>query len=132
MYLYLSSSDSTHLYPDNTGVDFTVRLPQPITGQNHMLGMVHCITPSKPVEPLYIVCDVVQSSVLGEYQLPILDQTSVKTKEFTHVAYKPVTVSEISTLRVKLLNRRRELASYTSGKTYIILHLKQWETLISG
>ena len=69
-HLFISSGDSIHLFPDNSGSKFTVELPTFIEGVKYVaLLEFHC---DAFFEPLFLFCDIVKSSYAVNSMLPIL------------------------------------------------------------
>ena len=79
MYLYISSNDCLNLYPSNTATDFIVELPQAITGTHLSLHHVYFNTKNPnlfqqrtPDEYYYVLCDLVETSVLDGKESHVL------------------------------------------------------------
>jgi len=127
MYAYVSSTDSLNLHPQNTPSNFIVQLPQYIRLDKGewTCGVVQCILPKRISKPVYITTDFVESSVFHGTLKPVLCMTTVKTKEFIHVKHVPVKRNQISTLRIKLVNRRGEEVNFTEDETLLVLEFRQ-------
>ena len=127
MYVYVSSTDSLTLHPENTPSNFIVQLPQYIRFDEGewTCGVVQCMLPKRVSKNVYITSDFVESSVLHGRLQPVLCMTTVKTKEFIQVKYVPVKRNQISTLRIKLVNRRGEEVNFTEDETLLVLEFRQ-------
>jgi hypothetical protein len=127
MNLYISSRDSTDLYPQNTASNFRVQLPKYIQLDegNWTCGVTQCVLPSRPTDPVYITGDFIESSVFGERLQPILCMVTAKTKEFQHIDYTRVKSHQFSTLHLKLVNRHGDEVVTGKGTTFIVLDFKK-------
>lgn len=130
VHVYVSSSDSIDIFPENSPADFIINLPQPLqfTGSNWYCGVTQIILPSKSTSPIHLLTDFTQSVIVGSRQYPALCQIASKSKEYTNVAYVPLKVNELSTMHFKLIKRGGDLVYFKSGETFITLHFTQWPT----
>ena len=126
MKLYLSSEDSKHVYPDNTPSNFRVQLPQHLhLGKgNWQCGILNCILPTKPSAPMYLTCDIIEPSILGDRYQPVLTILTSKAKEFLTPDYTNVKVTHISTIQLKLINRLGVPNPIRKGETIVVLKLQ--------
>jgi hypothetical protein len=72
MYLLLSPNDCKELYPANTPSDFIVELPQSITGTHISLIEVYYKKKPGSGQLYYVLCDLVESSVVGGREVALL------------------------------------------------------------
>ena len=73
MLLFVSSEDTKAYYPDNKVYDFTVELPQSLTGSYLALQHVYFkVKESTPEEYYYVQCDQVQESVIAGKEAKVL------------------------------------------------------------
>ncbi len=120
MRVYLSSQDSLQLYPDNTSSNFRVQLPQYMIGFCEC-AVIHCALPGRPGKPVYVLCDFVESSILGNTFQPVLCVMTSKIREFSHLHYTNVKNDQLLTLHIKLVNRAGVEIVQPSGSTVVVL-----------
>jgi hypothetical protein len=142
MYIYVSSEDSALLYPDNSWNDFTVELPNPIHlteagGPWEMCVMQYLLYASKTtsknrksVNPLYILCDSVECSVVGSKEQKVL--TVVQTREDlrklrtpTNPRYVRILGDRLSQIRLYLRDGDGSTLSFVDGATWCALHIRK-------
>ena len=100
-HLYISSSDSKNLFPENTAANFTVELPSFLIGIKSMaLLEFHCHGFS---QPLIVFCDVVKSSYIANSMLPVLRIVN-NVGEVGNVQPVQTTRSDVIRLTFKILD----------------------------
>ena len=119
-YLFLSSTDSTDLFPDNTSTQFTVELPSFIMGVTSIALMeFHC---SNYNEPLFVFCDTVKSSHVKSTLLPVLRIVN-SLGEVGNDYSIPSTRSDVIRLKFKIMNLNLEFPSYTLETVRLVLRV---------
>ena len=99
-YLYLSSIDSLDYHPHNNYSDFTVELPQTLYGlYDCALGAISYT--SDDDEPLYIYCDIIETSYINNAQSPILRIVD-SPGEVNNLYYVTTTVPDVHRVRIKI------------------------------
>ena len=127
-YIYLTNKGATFI--QNTNVDFTTQLSDNI----HLEGDWECAlaqfqffqTPSFPV---FVCCDLIRESRVGDHRFPVLRQIRLKTTEFADVEYHTVKIRDFNTIRIYV---RRWSGMYkpsgtgpSTGQTYCTLHFRK-------
>lgn len=121
MRLYLSSQDSKDIYPENTPSNFRVELPQHLNRGS--CTVLQCVLPFRPSVPVYLACDLIEPSILGGRYQSVLTALASKTREFSNPDYTKVKVASVSTIQLKLINRRGEVIPVEKGETVVVLDL---------
>ena len=111
-YLFLSSTDSLDLSPNNSTYDFTVTLPQTIMGE-FKIALVEMHYTSH-FEDLYVYCDIAEQSYVKDSSLPILRIVS-QMGEFGNLYFFPVTRRAIQRIRVYITNKDFETPLQDAG-----------------
>lgn len=105
MYLFVSSDDCKDLYPENSAVNFTVELPQALTGNFIALQHVFYKKQEKEVKGYYyVLCDNIQSSVLGGKEVKVLG-SFFETGSLQCPQELPLVNHTIKRLNIRLLTR---------------------------
>ena len=143
--MYLNSQDSKHIYPDNNGTTFTVRLPERMKLERGkwQCGLIECCLRYINMTPItyYIGTDITTpQNVNGvavqtlrmitteeEYPIPNLPQNvpqhvQTRTYEFGHIMYHPVRLSEFETVTMFLKQRDLNVLVSTAQIVTCILH----------
>ena len=124
MRAYISSLDSANLFVENTPTNFRVQLPYALEG-SWACGVDYCILPGKPLRPSYVVGDFVESSILGGRLQPVLCMTNIKTKIFTTIQHVGVKSEQVTTLHIKLVNKKGDEVILTGKETLIGLDFQK-------
>jgi hypothetical protein len=146
MFLYLESTQSPQIYPENKPNSFTIRLPEPYirTGRGYwVLGLIQISIPSfvKPDDHpkwdfLYVTCDACKGTPLGGTYAPLLHAVScTQIKRFNHqefasVLHIPLRLTSVSELTIEIRDSEWNLvhlAEATKGKrtsTKCVLELR--------
>lgn len=119
MRVYVSSSDSKHIYPTNKATNFRVQLPQHIEG-SWMCGVAYCLLPFRPDTPVFITCDFIESTILGGQFQPVLCVVTSKSKEYQHIDYVRVKSKQLNSLCVKLVDREGKVVNDIDGETLVV------------
>ena len=104
--LYLTNASSQSFYQEtNDCYDFTCRLAEPLILEpigSWMCCLTQCVIPNLTKAPLYIICDVCDSTLLGEKKLPVLrviHTTKSQFPDFSCAQY--VSIREINQIRIR-------------------------------
>ena len=135
-YVYLSSNDSSKLYPHNTPTNFTVALPQTLQLKGkwsaNLLDICANAPANTPTINLYAACSIVTTSFAKEQSLRILRQITLKKgKRGRQVFSSPqyVTVdntSDISVINITILDTGTLLPATLSPEAVsCTLHIKR-------
>jgi hypothetical protein len=137
VYLYLSSADSPVIHRDNTPLDFTTELPQPIELKGswecalldfQLTGVSPPFDPS--FDPICVCSDICHESCVGDVQLPILRRLSFKGRKkesvfrLEHPPYVRVTRDQLTRIRLFITNPTQTAPAVTTGKLTCTLHLR--------
>ena len=104
MYLFLSHKDSENLYPDNSPADFTVELPRSLSG--NFISLQNIYFKRKEVESeeyFYILCDIVESSILGGQERKVLG-SFFESGSIVCPQDLPLTSNLIRRLHIRIVN----------------------------
>ena len=135
--LYLTSTDSLVVFPDNHPGNFTIKLPQTL----NLPGKWQCalteivfqprFTSSRPSN-LYICCDAVQPSYGSDSLLPILRKVAVSDNLnsksiliFPQNYYVDISQDELQYITIYIKNQQLEDVSFESQTLTCTLHLQQ-------
>ncbi len=126
LHVFACSRDSVEVFPKNNAVDFTVRLSKPI----HLEGEWSCALVEvqlwgTPAEPVYVCCDAIAESPVGESNLPVLRRIRLKTTQISRVEYFPVKVRDFNTIRIYFKKTSNQVVQPQSGHTYCTLHFRR-------
>jgi len=125
-YLYVCSRNSTAIFPKNTNVDFTTQLSDNIHLDGEWsCGLVECQLFGVPADPVFVCCDLVHESSVGEFKLPVLRRIRLKTTQFSEVAYMPLKTTDFNTIRIYVMKWNKRLPEKRSGHTYCTLHFQR-------
>jgi len=127
--MVLRSSDSKHFHPNNTTGDFNVHLPVPLDFTGNWTVALTKFTISrwskKTFKPeLYVCSDVVEHTVVGESEIPLLRRVYVKgagNQIFDTPYQVPLRITELSDLRVYIRNVDNVPASFLQGEVSVTL-----------
>lgn len=124
-YIFLSSKDSLQGFPDNTPSSFRCRLPDRLhlSPEDWWCGLVECRLPTNIESPVQLCCNFIHSSIVGEFQTPILSLISDAVTRPNHVIYVPVKDPELSIVHLYLNTSGRDISPLTTGVSYCTLHL---------
>jgi hypothetical protein len=103
MYLLLSPNDCKELYPSNTPSDFIVELPQSITGTHISLIEVYYKAIQEFSQFHYVLCDLVESSVVGGKEVALLG-TFFQRGTLNSPRELGLVTRYIKRIRIKVLN----------------------------
>jgi len=121
MYLYLSSTPSTH-NPDNTATDFTIQLPRTVSGVKEC-GIIEVKLATVPQKPLFVCCDLCVESITNNRELPVLRRVAQKSFLPSFSTYVSLRVQSFDTLRLYICKESGEPANL-SGETRVTLHVR--------
>ncbi|CAH1774166.1 unnamed protein product [Owenia fusiformis] len=132
IYFYLSSTDSTNIYPNNTASEFTVKLPRYFYLKGKWkIGLVDIQLP--PLDSndallyLDVFCDLCIESVVDGNVQPILRRIpkDYSWLSFNQVLYKDVGNWEFDRIHVYIRGNGNTLVSFKDKPLTCTLHLKQ-------
>lgn len=123
--VYVSSEQSSALYPRNVPGDFTVHLNRPY----HLKGEWECALIQLSFEGqsgpgYYLCCDLVAESFVGRDMLPVLRRVRDKTWQFRTAIYVPLKTHDFESVRIFLRtwnNRDTRLVR----PIYVTLHFRR-------
>jgi len=121
MYLYVNSSPSAY-YPENTAADFTVQLPKTVEDVAEC-GVIELRLASIPLEAAFLCTDICQGSLINTHTLPILRRVVQKVSSPSHIAYIPLRVTSLETIRFFICGENGQPIQL-SGQTSLTLHLR--------
>ena len=135
-YLYLSSRDSLDVRKNNNPSDFWIQFPKTyaLKGQRMCaLKQISLTCNFKPqAQRLYLCCDIVEESYVRNTTLPILGNIEIpnrykkfKCETFEEGIYLPVNVTNLSNVRLYLLDADLHPVQFESEDLHCILHFKQ-------
>lgn len=135
-YLYLHSSDSLTLYPNNSPSECWIQLPK----HYNLDGQWECalvdISLDCKFNPrslrLYLCCDFVEESCVKDKLYPVLRNIEVnarynkiKTELYSKPIYIPVNEKQLHTLRLYLVDSNLKPVEFTENDLHCVLHLRQ-------
>ena len=132
-YLYLSSNDSLHYYPQNSAASYTNRLTSPLNLDinNWVVGLVDIICDSAlPLNSYVITCDVARTSFYNDKQINILglphksDSTQINPA-IKRPIYFPICRENINSIKIQLLNRNLKPIEDFEGHVTCLLHIRK-------
>lgn len=127
MYIYINSSQSMTINPNNAAGRFTVQLPKTFTSKGNalkrghwFLGLVEITIPpidasTQKWDLLYITCPLIEGVVWGSSYAPILraiPQGEIRRHcyaRFDSVLHVPLRVADISNITIEVRNSSCEL-----------------------
>jgi hypothetical protein len=144
------NSNQTLYFPNNTGTDFTVKLPKElkILRNSFEMGVAEFyFTPPEPPkdengnyrEPnqntatkfMMISCACAEYQVYGEAMVPVLrilpisnEYNELKEYSFSEIQYVGVAAKEISAIRIKLLDDQLRPLPVSRKPTSVVLHFR--------
>jgi hypothetical protein len=132
-YLYLSCTDSSSLYPNNRGNDFTVSLCRNIS----LPGVWECGLKeidfkgkSASRNMLNIVCDSCERSYVNDDYISLLRRivmpplNGLYSETFADTYYKRVTEKELSTITISIRGRKGVYKGLDNKSVSCVLHFK--------
>ena len=118
--LYISSSDFKDLYPNNKPNAFTFELQEPLKcDADFVCGLTEINYTSQNNEFIYIYCDIISYSVIGDKKLPILRITN-ESQVFTNPYFISLKQYFIKRINIKIFDKSGGLADLT-GDTMCVL-----------
>ena len=133
-YLYLSSRDSIDVRENNNPSDFWIPKTYALEGQwVCALKQISLTCNLKPQAPrLYLCCHIVEESYVRNTTLPILRNIEIanrykqfKCETFDEGISLPVNVTNLSTVRLYLLDTDLHPVQFESEDLHCLLHFKQ-------
>jgi hypothetical protein len=136
-YIYLSSRDCKYIYPNNTGNNFTINLPQTLRlrGQWSFSLFDLCIASpggNSKGEHLILSCNIATSSIIGDKYCRILRKFTLNNKSHCHRTFTQqqyVTVdntSDINVINITILDPKTlSPTTVPIEKVSCTLHLKR-------
>ena len=122
MYLYTSCDDSKGLFPQNDCWDFIVELPKSLENYSKV-ALTHVWFRSKAIKGsyYYLLCDVVESSVVGGIEAPVL-ATFYEPGAVGNPAYIKLTLDSIKRLRLTVKSADKKPLQDITKEIYFTLH----------
>ncbi|KAJ8310816.1 hypothetical protein KUTeg_012681 [Tegillarca granosa] len=129
--IVLSSTDSTHIYPDNKCYDFRVYLPKQLAlSGNSTISLLEFayqgIKTSKP--ELFIYCNLCDDTIVGERELPLLRRIYLKSSDnyiYDQPYEVPLKTVVFQDIQINIKDSNHELASFLQGEVTLTLQLKE-------
>jgi len=140
LYVYMSSEDSLHMYPDNTAAQFKLQLPERLKLDGGIWEVAvaeveyprHYIDNNRKPSGLYFEVDLCEASFVGGQKLSVLrrlpvdaDNSGVTTLTFPHMYYVRLRQPEFDSIQVYIREPSMQLASFAAGTSSCTLHLKR-------
>lgn len=120
IYLYISSTDSLSIHPDNTSYDFTVELRENLT-REYLIALTEFNCDSIN-EKLYVFCDIIDSSNCKDQLLPVL-RVVREQGEFHNLHYYRSSRSSIQRITISIRNSNLEIPTNQIGEVSCTLRL---------
>ena len=133
-HVFLSSEDSTGIFPENSPSDFTVLLPERIrlAEGKWLCGLLSVHIPTRSEKnPLFICSDICSESVTGEYKLPVLARIFGTSTKPNNILFIPVKKRELSSIRIYIKEKRYGIVAFDAGHSYCVLQFRKDEALPS-
>lgn len=135
-YLYISSRDCVNIRKNNSPSDCWIQFPRAYTLEGEWVCALKEISLTCNFKPkstrLYLCCDILEESYVGETSLPVLKNVEIQNKyqkllsvEFANPSYVTVNVTSLNTLRLYLLDERLQIVKFDSNDLHCVLHLKK-------
>ena len=129
-YVYTCTLDCTALFPQNFNGEHNVQLTEEISlSGDWSCGLVEFQLSATPSEAVYVCCDLVRETFVGEFNIPVLRETNVKTIQFTQIVYVPLKKKTFQTLKVFVRTLRNEplpqAPGINKGNSYCTLHFRK-------
>ena len=122
-YLFLSSSDSTHIYPNNSPFDFIVEFPQTLELNGNWLCALTEINYTNAEEELYVYCDICEYSYVCNGFKPLLRVIN-GSNIFETLYYIPVNQQAVKRIHVYIRDREGQIPSFNTSDLRCTLALK--------
>ena len=119
-FIFLNSTDSENLFPDNNSFDFTVDLERNITGR--FLIALTDFDCENFTEPLFIFSDIINTSYINNSYSPVLKLVT-KTGEQTNLQYHQTSRNSIQRIRIYIKDNRLNTPSTNIGRVSCVLKL---------
>lgn len=136
-YIYMTSSQSDHIYTNNSAVDFTVDLPQTLHlhGDWHVALVKFSFNENKGVgaKYFYVCSDISEVSLAANVLLPVLGEhwtTERKTTKRIDMKCTPLKYNrvrngqQVSQIRMYIRPMQTSISSLIEGEVTCLLHLK--------
>lgn len=112
-HLFISSTDSLDFHQTNSSFDFTVELPQTLTGSYKVaLAEFYC---TNQLEDLYVLSDVCEQSYCLDQMLPLM-RIVHQPGECSNMYFLKVTRSDVQRIRIYIRNADLEIPSTDIGR----------------
>ena len=107
-YVLLSSKDSQLLYPENSGNNFRVQLPQELNLSGYWEVAVSDIyinqAEGQPSQRLLVCCDIVDYTIVGDSLRQILRRVSPLDKHFAREQFARVVRNPVRHIHIFILD----------------------------
>lgn len=139
-YIYLTSTDSHHFYPDNKANCFYVKLGERLRLSGSWkvaLKEIYCPPVPPTTKFINVLCPIIAPSIVGDLNCHLLrkikteyrskKEKNVVSKAFPKSYYIPITnVVDIETLYIKVTDQDFNLVNFDiAGETHMVLHFKK-------
>lgn len=135
-YVYLSSQDSFDLRKSNSPSDFWIQFNKTYTLDGHWVCALKQISLTCNFTPrakrLYLCCDIVEESYVRNRTVPVLRNIEIenrykklKTDTFPDAIYLPINVTNLTNIRLYLLDEDLQPITFDSNDLHCVLHFKQ-------
>ncbi len=132
--LFLCSTDSSKLYPNNTSSEFIVELGQTyeLDGEWTVeLTEIRCALDNSKAKQLYVYSNLCEPSYVQNKYSPLLRNISLssprKTIEQFHNSYAiKVAHSQLQRVKIYIRDENNKPASFSKDPLYITLRLKKY------
>ena len=119
-FIYLNSEDSKTIFPENNSFDFTVDLSKILTGRFLIaLADFNC---ENFTEPLFVFCDIVNTSFMFDQYLPVLRRV-YKNGEVQNLQYHRASRNSIQRVRVYIRDQQLNTPTTSIGRVTCLLKL---------
>lgn len=134
-YLFLHSTDSLDLFPDNTPSGWRVQLPKPYDLQGHWECALIDVSLDCNFAPrssrLYLCCDFIEDSYVRGRSLPVLKnielkggESEVKREFYSNPIYVSVKRAQLRGLRFHILDANLDPVVFNSNDLHCVLHFR--------
>lgn len=147
MLIFISSTNAEDKYPDNEWYDFTISLPTDLYFSRQerwemaLMQIIIVRDTSKKLEtqmkkqynePIYLMCDALESSIVNQSWEPVLGTTSLNDcynamTYFEKPYYVKLCKERLSDVRLYLKMGNRQLLPFQEATTWCALHIRKSE-----
>lgn len=133
MYIYLSSGDSQHIFPDNRPTSFRVRLSRPLNLHTpHEIALVDAVFPKFKdgyrTGYITVKSSLCEDSLIDSTLSPVLARIfspNQRTVDIYQPRYMHLNTSHIYTIDIHLSDTQGQEPSFETGLFYCTLHIRK-------